>query len=392
MGKSVTLGDEGLVRRLYSYPNNFNEVGFLSQTLEQTIETWFRSTVKRDGFGLVATAQVGGGQVQMQLAGDGEDQYDAVLPAYLQAGATALNASVSLNTANKWLYNWRFILPHGLAMVRHRSVQLLHFPPDYVLERDQDYLKAHTTTRWAELLVENGANASSTDQYQTIVDIAPVAAPSDAGVQLEGIYTSYSDYINALLDLWLPMPDGTVRPMVAFGAPVKQWLKTVYGLDLAVLQQKQLTLKSGIVVQVLGSNHPSFIYNAAKQQPDEAPQTPEQLLQRAMRIMQQDLVAARWQVAMAANPAGDPAKELADANAFWSDPAKHGRICQLTYTQAFNKSGADAQKLCASLPQPMLLATEQEHVPLNVLDAEIEVLRRRLGALDGREPDQIPQV
>lgn len=66
-------------------------------------------------------------------------------------------------------------------------------------------------------------------QYQTIVDIAPVATPSDAGKQLEGIYASYSEYINALLALWLPRLDGSILPMVAFGSPVKQLLKAVCG-------------------------------------------------------------------------------------------------------------------------------------------------------------------
>jgi hypothetical protein len=159
-------------------PNNANEVGFLSQTLEQTIETWFRSSASRDELKLTAFASVQNGQVHLNLSGADEAAYAAVFPAYLKAGAVALKASVGLNAAKKWLYNWRFLLPHGLAMVRHRSVQLLHFPPDYVLERDQDYLLAHTTTRWAELLVENGTDPASSAQYQTIVDIAPVAAPS----------------------------------------------------------------------------------------------------------------------------------------------------------------------------------------------------------------------
>jgi len=156
MGTSIKLGDEALIRLLYSYPNNSNEVGFLSQTLEQTIETWFRSTVSRDELKITASVSLQGGQVHLNLAGVDEAAYAAVLPAYLKAGATALQASLGLNAAKKWLYNWRFVLPHGLAMVRHRSVQLLHFPPDYVLERDQDYLLAHTTTRWAELLVKTG--------------------------------------------------------------------------------------------------------------------------------------------------------------------------------------------------------------------------------------------
>lgn len=389
MAVEIQLGDEETVRRLYSYPNNFNEVGFLNQTLEQTIVAWLQATIRRDGFGAIASAATQTGQVVLTLNGDGEGEYQAILGAYLSAGVIALKASISLNANKKWLYNWRFVLPHGLAMIRHRSVQLLHFPPDYVLERDQDYLLAHTTMRWAELLVENGADAHATAQYQAIVDIAPVAALSNAGRQLEGIYVSYSDYINALLNLWLPKPNGAVRPMVAFGSPVKQWLKKVYGLDLSVLQQAPLKLASGLTVKVLGANHPSFIYNAAKQQVGEPPQTPDQLLQTAMRIMQQDLIAARWQVLMADTPGADPAQVLGDATAFWSDPAKQGRICELTYTQVFNKSDTEAQQLCATLPHSMKL-TFKNRLAIDALDAQIDALRLRLGPLDGRELDQIP--
>ena len=108
-----------------------------------------------------------------------------------------------------------------------------------------------------------------------------------------------------------------------------------------------------------------------------------------MRIMQQDLIAARWQVTMAANPSADPAQVLADSTALWSDPAKHVRICELTYVQAFNKTIGEAHSLCAVLPTPTLFAIDKEHMPRGVLDAEIEVLRRQLGALDGREPDKI---
>jgi hypothetical protein len=78
------------------------------------------------------------------------------------------------------------------------------------------------------------------------------------------------------------------------------------------------------------------------------------------------------------------------ATAFWSDPEKHGRICELTYVQAFNTSEPDAKKLCSALPHPLLHAIGKQPAPLGALDAEIDALRERLGALDGREPDKIP--
>ena len=58
--------------------------------------------------------------------------------------------------------------------------------------------------------------------------------------------------------------------------------------------------------------------------------------------------------------------------------------------QAFNTSEPEAKKLCAALPHPLLPAIDRQQAPIAALDAEIDALRERLGALDGREPDRIP--
>jgi len=50
----------------------------------------------------------------------------------------------------------------------------------------------------------------------------------------------------------------------------------------------------------------------------------------------------------------------------------------------------EAKKSCAALPHPVLLTVGKQPAPLGALDAEIDALRERLGALDGREPDKIP--
>jgi hypothetical protein len=60
--------------------------------------------------------------------------------------------------------------------------------------------------------------------------------------------------------------------------------------------------------------------------------------------------------------------------------------------QAFNTSEPDAKNLCAALPHPLLLSIGKQPAPLAALDAQIDALRERLGALDGREPDKIPVV
>jgi len=395
MTTTIKLGTVDGVRHLFSYPNNFNEVGFLSQTLEQTVETWLRSAIRRDGFSANIAVSINGSDVSLDYSGPGEQNYAKVLPAYLAAGALGLKGCIDINQAQRWLYNWRFVLPHGLAMVNHQAVQLLHFPPDYVLERDQDYLTAHTTLRWADCLVENGADSTNTARYQTIVDIAPIAAPSNAGASLEGVYGNFTSYIQALLKLWLPRADGKIRPMVAFGSPVKQWLKQIYGLDLKVLATAELEVATGLKVKLLGANHPSFIYNAVKELPPTTGTTPPAStpLTRGMRIMQQDLIAAGWEVRMAADPDADAVATLADLTKHWSDPAQRGRICELTQQQAFDKTPAEAKQLCAVIPKTQAeLLSYKAPMHLEALDAEIDGIREQLGPLDGREPDMIQDI
>lgn len=391
MAVQIALGQVQDVARLFSYPNNFNEVGFLQQSLPETVETWIKSSLARDGFAASAKVSIQGTAVVLDLDGPGEQAYAALLPVYLAAGQLGLNGCMAVNAAKQWLYNWRFVLPNGLAMAQHVSVQLLHFPPDYVLERDQDYLQAHTTLRWADCLVENGANPAETARYQTIVDIAPIAAPSDAGALLQGFYDKFTPYIQALLKLWLPRADGKIRPMVAFGSPVKQWLKATFNLDVKVLGVAKLQVAPGLVAPILGSNHPSFIYNAVKEPPaGPGGATP---LVRGMRIMQQDLIAAGWQVRMAANPDADPDTTLSDLTAYWSDPARQGRICELTQQQAFDKTAGEAQQLCAVLPKAQTeLLSYRAPLHLETLDDDIDRIREALGPLDGREPDRIPSV
>ena len=71
-------------------------------------------------------------------------------------------------------------LPLVLAVSNHRSVQLLHFPPDYA----QDYLGSKTSQRREDLLKANGVPLEEVTLYESILDIAPIAAPSNAAQTL----------------------------------------------------------------------------------------------------------------------------------------------------------------------------------------------------------------
>ncbi len=81
-----------------------------------------------------------------------------------------------------------------MALENRRSVELLHFPPDYSLTQAQDYLESKTTDRWAELLEQNGVPLEQTPAYQTIIDIAPIAAPASAGSSLADTYSYFQAY------------------------------------------------------------------------------------------------------------------------------------------------------------------------------------------------------
>ncbi|GAA0005961.1 hypothetical protein BRDID11002_59650 [Bradyrhizobium diazoefficiens] len=57
-----------------------------------------------------------------------------------------------------------------------------------------------------------------TAHYQTIVDIAPIAAPSNAGASLEGVYGNFTPVYPSAVEA-LALADGKIRPMAAPAAP-----------------------------------------------------------------------------------------------------------------------------------------------------------------------------
>jgi hypothetical protein len=153
---ALKLGSTERVSRLFAYPNNCNVICFRNWTLEQTVEHYLTQSVQRDGYSeakvLVKTEN---GQLHAEITGVPR-RYEKPLAALLDAGELAYNGASKLNADGKWAYNWHFFLPLGMALENRRSVELLHFPPDYSLTQAQDYLKSATTDRWATLLTING--------------------------------------------------------------------------------------------------------------------------------------------------------------------------------------------------------------------------------------------
>lgn len=350
---SLKLGSTERVTRLFAYPNNCNVICFRNWTLEQTVEHYLTQSVQRDGY---STAKVlvktDNGQLHAEIS-EVPKTYEKPLAALLDAGDLAYNGANKLNADGKWAYNWNLFLPLGLALENRRSIELLHFPPDYSLTQAQDYLRSDTTDRWASLLTINGIPAEQTPNFQTIVDIAPIAAPSNAGKDLQGVYDYFKDYQTTMVKNVSLSASGDPLPMVAFGTPVRNWLKQQYGPTVNVLGLVSISPIDGVKVPVLGSNHPSYIWYAA----DPASYTGKDAQATAdaagLKVMGQDLSVACWQAAMGRQPDSNPDVELKTCTQTWQVAQKE-KTCELFYTSIRNLKPAQAVGKCASaaiLPQ-----------------------------------------
>ncbi|WP_448089426.1 hypothetical protein [Pseudomonas azerbaijanoccidentalis] len=344
---NLKLGSTERVTRLFAYPNNCNVICFRNWTLEQTVEHYLTQSVQRDGYSdakvLVKTDNQ---QLYAEITGVPKT-YERPLAALLDAGDLAYNGATKLNADGKWAYSWYLFLPLGMALENRRSVELLHFPPDYSLTQAQDYLRSATTDRWATLLTVNGVPAEQTPGYQTIIDIAPIAAPSNAGKDLEGVYGYFKDYQTTMVKQVSLNASGDPLPMVAFGTPVRNWIKEQYGPTVNVLSLVYISPNEGVKVPVLGANHPSYIWYAA----DPANYTGTDAKAKAdtagLKVMGQDLSAACWQAAMGRESDTNPDVELKSCTQTWQ-VAQKDKTCELFYTSIRNLTPAQAAGKCAS--------------------------------------------
>ncbi|WP_085649237.1 MULTISPECIES: hypothetical protein [unclassified Pseudomonas] len=345
----LKLGSTERVTRLFAYPNNCSVICFRNWTLEQTVAHYLSQSVQRDGY-TNAKVLVKNDNDQLYAEISGVPQgYDKPLTALLDAGDLAYNGASKLNADGKWAYSWYLFLPLGMALENRKSVELLHFPPDYSLTQAQDYLRSNTTDRWAALLTDNGIPADQTPAYQTIVDIAPIAAPASAGKDLEGVYDYFKDYQTTMVKQVSQNASGAVLPMVAFGAPVRNWIKQQYGASVNVLGLATISPSAGVNVPVLGSNHPSYIWYAA----DPSNYTGDDAQAKAdaagLKVMGQDLSAACWQAGMGSKPGTDPKTLLTSCTQTWQVTQK-AKTCELFYTTIRNETVAQADKTCSTSP------------------------------------------
>ncbi|WP_349976561.1 hypothetical protein [Pseudomonas sp. WHRI 8519] len=324
----LDLGDAQRVTRLFAFPNNCHVICFRPWTLEQTVEHYLTMSVRRDGY---AGAQVHVSRDADRLhatISDVPGSYTEPLRQLLDSGELAYQGATELNRDGKWSYDWYLFLPLGMALQNRRSIELLHFPPDYSLTQAQDYLRSNTTDRWAELLTFNGVAASDTPAYQTIIDIAPIAAPASAGEALKDTYSHFNTYQTRMVREMTAPLDASALPMVAFGAPVRSWVEQQYGPRVGVLGLVSISPQAGASVPVLGANHPSAIWYAADKQShggneDEADAA-------GLKMMGQDLTAACWQAGMGRNRQADAKLTLEACSNKWQVTQKK-QTCELFF-------------------------------------------------------------
>ena len=340
----VPLGSTQRVTQLFAFPNNCNVICFRPWTLEQTAEHYLAQSLQRDGYSRAkVNVKRHDGQLSATFTGV-PDSYGQPLTTLLNTADLAYQGASRLNLDGKWAYNWYLFLPLGMALQNRKSIELLHFPPDYSLTQAQDYLESATTDRWASLLTDNGIPATETPAYQTIIDIAPIAAPSNAGKDLKSVYSYFTDYQTRMVKELSLLPNGSL-PMVAFGSPVRSWIKQQYGQTVSILGLAKISPEAGKTVSVLGANHPSYIWYAAdpasydgnEQQADEA----------GLKVMGQDLSAACWQAGMGQKPASDPNVQLKACMNTWQVTRKE-QTCELFYTSVRNLTPEQANAKCAT--------------------------------------------
>ncbi len=336
---SIPLGDTQLLTTLFSYPNSDN-----GESLEQTIEHYLNQRIERD---LIVDGSVDvtvtGDNYTAVISGDSAsvDNYKGQITTFLDNGTLAAKAVTELKAAGKWNDSeWRMFLPLGLSIVNQRSVQLLHFPPDYSLP-EQDYLNSKTSKRWEELLELNSVAATDVTLYESILDVAPIAAPASAGSSLSDTYSYFEPYVLQQLPLLLDIDEGkdSALPVVAYGGPVRTWVSDYYGLqDFGVNSYNTIKVTDTIDAPILGANHPSYIWYAKDNGRDAA-----------MKVMGQDLVSACWQASMGANPGQQGEVVLQNCTSYWA--AKPMTVCVNMEIQAYDKTKAEAKVICeADMP------------------------------------------
>ncbi|GAB2863046.1 hypothetical protein GCM10027277_34620 [Pseudoduganella ginsengisoli] len=349
---------EDALLSLYSVPN----VPGQAQTLAEAIEHWFGMTLLHDRFAhsqgldpqcLHVKAQPGAPwRITVAYSGDAARSDCSEYGSRCQTGLSSLlthGASAFFDTIPKlrelgmWdplprapnAKPWRPFLGIGLPLVNQKAVQFFHYPPIRLLEGTQNYLADPVPTRWEHLLWVNGVERDGVSLYESVIDCAPIAADDDQGsgpfAHIPPTVPYFSQYqadqLRALLERGRS-EFGVTPPVVAYGGKAVPQFNKLFGTNLSTAQSAAVTgnVIPGRRTAVLGTGHPyNFYYQAQQARHDDDPAhyyvgnghlTPEvaergsAAREKVVRIAVDDLVAARWQIRMAAQPDADPVDML----------------------------------------------------------------------------------
>lgn len=323
----ISLGYAPELYQLFSYAN---PVVALTDVISHT----FNQTLERDlCWGAWADAYVRkGGEYRLKLSSPHTDMapYAKLIPAYLDAGRLALQAfNAKITNGN----GMQFQLPFGLAMANVKSVQLFHFPPSETSSYS-DYLYSPTNRRWEALLIENKFDGRERTLLERIIDLVPIAAAGGAGKEIDKYNSDFTPYVRHQLTNFLGGHATHTPPVIAMGAPARDWLRTAYKVKkrLAPLSLLTLEILPGRQTHILCANHPSqYLYDTSlplsdahklnhDARWDEAKESASAAASPSpYTIMHQDLIAAGWQAAMARDWTADPAATLREVSKRWTE-------------------------------------------------------------------------
>lgn len=308
-------------------------------SLVEAITFVFSQTLQRDMiFGSWAQAyRNGNGEYRLKITSPTDDvsAYENLIPKYIAAGKLAI-ASYYENVPSSVREGWEFLLPFGLAMANVKSIQLLHFPPLETFTY-KDYLYSPTNRRWECLLAQNNFNGANNTPVERIIDVAPIAALGGAGKELTNYNQDFIPYAKAQLNNFLRPLESTnhkiTQPVVAYGGPVREWLKEAFELKTTpkTLDIIKLNILDNEGVHgapytwVLCANHPSeYLYDTSMSLADAHKRNGS--YPSPIEVICQDLVAAGWQAHMSENPNDDPYKILADMQTRWGWDAETNQV------------------------------------------------------------------
>jgi hypothetical protein len=343
---TVPLGNAVELAAYFSYPN----IPGSTESLRHTIMHWVTQSLDRDGLiaqGVSAKIETDSWTYTLYLSGSAVVsgqllQYTKVLPQFIANCTLGITDMFNVIEANPAIWDpqkngWRPMFPMGLPLVNQRSAQLFHYPPMNLLDPSRDYLDDAVPTRWAELLQANGmTDMSDIVLMERLIDCAPIAAGDDQGTYISQVLTPidyYKDYQLAQFALLLTASatnPGFTIPLIVCGGPPRAVFSSLFGVTLGVNQAMRVNIVPGMTTPVLGANHPYYFYAQAQGFSTVGDgKMIAATCPKAQGIMQQDLVAARWQMLMATDPTQDPVAVLSACTSYWSAPAQAAAICAM---------------------------------------------------------------